>query len=102
MSVRRGSDENAGRGSNMNAIEVRNLTRRFGSFTAVKDISFGVGRGEVFGCLGANGAGKTAASRRLSGLLAPGEGEATVAGLDVVNRAEDVERRIGYMSQRFS
>jgi ABC-2 type transport system ATP-binding protein len=86
----------------MNAIEVRGLTRRFGSFTAVNDISLTVGGGEVFGFLGANGAGKTTAIRMLIGLLAPTEGDATVAGVDVVTRAEEVKRRIGYMSQRFS
>ena len=86
----------------MNAIEVRHLTRRFGRFTAVDDISFTVGRGEVFGFLGANGAGKTTAIRMLTGLLAPSSGEAAVAGVNVVTGAEEVKRRIGYMSQRFS
>ena len=84
------------------AISVNNLTRRFGSFTAVDNISFEVAPGEVFGFLGANGAGKTTAIKMLIGLLAPTSGEARVAGLDVVKQTEDVRRRIGYMSQRFS
>jgi ABC-2 type transport system ATP-binding protein len=83
-------------------IEVRGLTRRFGAFTAVDAISFDVAAGEVFGFLGANGAGKTTAIRMLIGLLAPTGGSARVAGFDVATRAEDVKRRIGYMSQRFS
>jgi ABC-2 type transport system ATP-binding protein len=84
------------------AIEARALTRRFGAFTAVDAISFEVARGEVFGFLGANGAGKTTAIRMLIGVLAPTSGEAFVAGRDVVTEAEEVKRRIGYMSQRFS
>ncbi len=84
------------------AIEVHDLTRRFGSFTAVDAISFDVAQGEVFGFLGANGAGKTTAIRMLIGLLAPSAGRATVAGFDVLTQAEEVRRRIGYMSQRFS
>ena len=84
------------------AIEVRGLTRRFGGFTAVDAISFDVTAGEVFGFLGANGAGKTTAIRMLTGLLAPSAGEARVAGFDVLTRPEEVRRRIGYMSQRFS
>ena len=84
------------------AIEVRGLTRRFGSFTAVDAISFDVAAGEVFGFLGANGAGKTTAIRMLIGLLAPSGGSARVAGFDVATEAEQVKRNIGYMSQRFS
>ena len=84
------------------AIEVRGLTRRFGAFTAVDAISFEVTTGEVFGFLGANGAGKTTAIRMLTGLLAPSAGEARVAGFDVLARPDEVRRRIGYMSQRFS
>ena len=84
------------------AIAVRNLTRRFGSFTAVDNISFDVGVGEVFGFLGANGAGKTTAIKMLIGLLAPTSGQAHVAGLDVATQTEQIRRRIGYMSQRFS
>jgi ABC-2 type transport system ATP-binding protein len=84
------------------AIVARDLTRRFGSFTAVDDISFDVGQGEVFGFLGANGAGKTTAMKMLIGLLAPTSGEARVAGLDLKTETEEIRRRIGYMSQRFS
>ncbi len=87
---------------NTQAISVRALSRHFGSFTAVDQITFDVGQGEVFGFLGANGAGKTTAIKMLIGLLAPSEGEATVAGFDVRRDAESVRRRIGYMSQRFS
>jgi ABC-2 type transport system ATP-binding protein len=83
-------------------IDVHELTRRFGRFTAVDAISFDVKAGEVFGFLGANGAGKTTAIKMLIGLLAPTSGRASVAGFDVLTRAEDVRRHIGYMSQRFS
>jgi ABC-2 type transport system ATP-binding protein len=84
------------------AIDVADLTRRFGAFTAVDGISFNVRAGEVFGFLGANGAGKTTAIRMLTGLLAPSSGRAIVAGHDVAREAERVKRDIGYMSQRFS
>jgi len=84
------------------AIEARELTRRFGAFTAVDSITFEVRAGEVFGFLGANGAGKTTAIRMLIGLLAPTSGAARVAGFDVLTQSEEVRRRIGYMSQRFS
>ena len=84
------------------AIDARDLTRRFGDFTAVDGITFDVRPGEVFGFLGANGAGKTTAIRMLTGLLAPTAGAASVAGFDVLSQAEEVRRRIGYMSQRFS
>jgi ABC-2 type transport system ATP-binding protein len=84
------------------AIDARDLTRTFGSFTAVDHITFNVGVGEVFGFLGANGAGKTTAIRMLTGLLAPSGGAATVAGYDIAREAEDVKLNIGYMSQRFS
>jgi ABC-2 type transport system ATP-binding protein len=83
-------------------IEARGLTRTFGDFTAVDAISFDVAAGEVFGFLGANGAGKTTAIRMLTGLLAPSAGEARVAGYDVRTEPESVKRSIGYMSQRFS
>jgi len=84
------------------AIEVRDLTRTFDGFTAVDHISFEVSAGEVFGFLGANGAGKTTAIRMLIGLLQPSGGTARVAGYDVVRDTEQVKRNIGYMSQRFS
>ncbi len=84
------------------AIAVRGLTRRFGSFVAVDHVDFEVAPGEVFGFLGANGAGKTTAIKMMTGLLAPSEGEAWVAGFDVDRAPEEVRRRIGYMSQRFS
>ena len=84
------------------AIEARELTRRFGSFTAVDHITFDVHTGEVFGFLGANGAGKTTAIRILTGLLSPTSGTARVAGHDVYTESEWIKRRIGYMSQKFS
>ena len=84
------------------AIVAHNLTRRFGKFTAVDRITFDVKAGEVFGFLGANGAGKTTAIRMLTGLLAPSEGDARVAGLDLRTETEQIRHRIGYMSQRFS
>ena len=84
------------------AIEARGLTRRFGAFTAVDRISLTVAPGEVFGFLGANGAGKTTAMRILVGVLAPTEGEARVAGYDVRTERDRVREAIGYMSQRFS
>jgi ABC-2 type transport system ATP-binding protein len=88
--------------TNEPAIVVTDLTRRFGSFTAVDHITFDVGAGEVFGFLGANGAGKTTAIKMLIGLLAPTSGSAHVAGLDVATETEQIRRRIGYMSQKFS
>lgn len=84
------------------AISVRGLTKRFGSFTAVDHISFDVGRGEIFGFLGANGAGKTTAMRMLCGLSRPTAGAGTVAGCDINTQSEMIKRRIGYMSQKFS
>lgn len=84
------------------AIQVEELTRMFGDFTAVDHISFEVGAGEIFGFLGANGAGKTTAIRMLIGLLSPTSGEATVAGYNVYTGAESIKKRIGYMSQKFS
>lgn len=92
----------AGDGGAEGAVEVQDLTRRFGDFTAVDGISFRVDRGEVFGFLGANGAGKTTAIRMLTGLLEPTSGEARVSGWDVRTDPDAVKRRIGYMSQRFS
>jgi ABC-2 type transport system ATP-binding protein len=84
------------------AVWARDLTRRFGDFTAVDAITFAVAPGEVFGFLGANGAGKTTAIKMLTGLLAPSDGEAYTAGFDVAAQPEAVKRRIGYMSQRFA
>jgi ABC-2 type transport system ATP-binding protein len=86
----------------MNAIEVRHLTRRFGGFTAVNDLSFEVRQGEIFGFLGSNGAGKSTTIRMLCGLLRPSSGSARVGGIDVGSQPEAVKQRIGYMSQRFS
>ncbi|MGE0360398.1 MAG: ATP-binding cassette domain-containing protein [Vicinamibacterales bacterium] len=84
------------------AIDVRNLTRRFGSFVAVNEVSFDVRRGEIFGFLGANGAGKSTTIRMLCGLLRPTSGTALVGGVDVARDPEGVKRQIGYMSQKFS
>ena len=84
------------------AITVEHLTRRFGDFVAVDDVTFDVRRGEVFGFLGANGAGKSTTIRMLCGLLVPTSGGAAVDGIDVGRDPEAVKRRIGYMSQRFS
>ncbi len=83
-------------------IQVQNLTKQFGAFTAVDHISFDVKRGEIFGFLGANGAGKTTAMRMLCGLSYPTSGSGSVAGFDVVKEGEKIKRHIGYMSQRFS
>lgn len=88
--------------NNNTVISVRNLTKMFGSFTAVDHISFDVGRGEIFGFLGANGAGKTTAMRMLCGLSYPTSGDGFVAGCDINTQAEKIKRRIGYMSQKFS
>jgi ABC-2 type transport system ATP-binding protein len=84
------------------AIDARHLTRRFGTFVAVNDVSFNVRAGEVFGFLGSNGAGKSTTIRMLCGLLKPTSGTAIVGGLDVGRDPEGVKRRIGYMSQKFS
>ena len=86
----------------MAAIAVHNLTRRFGAFTAVDKLSFDVQQGEIFGFLGANGAGKSTTIRMLCGLLRPTSGSALVGGIDVAQDPEAVKKRIGYMSQRFS
>lgn len=83
-------------------IEARQLSRHFGNFKAVDQISFAVKKGEIFGFLGANGAGKTTAMRMLTGLLSPSRGEATVAGFDVYKASEQIKQNIGYMSQKFS
>ena len=84
------------------AVEVRDLTRRFGAFTAVDRVGFAGAPGEIFGFLGPNGAGKTTTIRMLTGLLQPSAGEARVAGFDVATQPEAVKQRIGYMSQLFS
>jgi ABC-2 type transport system ATP-binding protein len=84
------------------AITVEHLTRRFGKFIAVDDVTFNVARGEIFGFLGANGAGKTTIIRMLCGLLNPTSGRATVGGFDIARESEAVKRNIGYMSQKFS
>lgn len=83
-------------------ISVRDLCKRFGGFIAVDRITFDVGRGEIFGFLGANGAGKTTAMRMLCGLSYPTSGGGTVAGFDIMREGEQIKRHIGYMSQRFS
>ncbi|WP_348811882.1 ABC transporter ATP-binding protein [Flavobacterium maritimum] len=83
-------------------IQVQNLTKKFGNFTAVNSISFDVQKGEIFGFLGANGAGKTTAMKMLIGISKPTSGEAKVAGFDVKIHSEMVKKSIGYMSQKFS
>ncbi len=83
-------------------IEVKDLVKRFGSFTANDRLTFDVYRGEIFGFLGANGAGKTTAMRILCGLSRPTSGKVLVAGIDASRRPEEIKKRIGYMSQRFS
>lgn len=83
-------------------IEVENLTKKFGDFTAVKNISFHVNKGEIFGFLGANGAGKTTAMKMLIGISNPTDGNAIVAGYNVQTQSELVKKSIGYMSQKFS
>ncbi len=83
-------------------IHTENLTKRFGDFTAVDNISFSVERGEIFGFLGANGAGKTTAMRMLCGLSNPTAGTGTVAGFDINRESEEIKKNIGYMSQKFS
>lgn len=83
-------------------IQVENLTKKFGDFTAVKGITFDVYKGEIFGFLGANGAGKTTAMKMLIGISNPTSGKANVAGFDVLSQSEMVKKSIGYMSQKFS
>ncbi|MDP2069857.1 MAG: ABC transporter ATP-binding protein [Lutibacter sp.] len=87
---------------NYNVIEVENLTKKFGDFTAVNSITFGVKKGEIFGFLGANGAGKTTAMKMLIGIAKPTSGKAQVAGFDVFTHPEDIKKNIGYMSQKFA
>lgn len=88
--------------SDEKVISVEKLTKKFGTFTAVDHITFDVGRGEIFGFLGANGAGKTTAMRMLCGLSIPTSGTGEVAGFDIKTKSEDIKRHIGYMSQKFS
>lgn len=83
-------------------IHTEKLTKKFGDFIATNEITFDVHRGEIFGFLGANGAGKTTAMKMLCGLLAPSSGKATIAGFDVYKETEKIRRNIGYMSQKFS
>ncbi len=87
---------------NDQVISVNQLTKRFGAFTAVNEITFDVKRGEIFGFLGANGAGKTTAMRMLCGLSFPTSGQAMVAGFDLYKEPEKIKKNIGYMSQKFS
>jgi ABC-type multidrug transport system ATPase subunit len=86
----------------MSAIEIHGLTKKFGNFTAVNDVSFDVREGEIFGFLGPNGSGKSTIIRMLCGLLAPTVGTATVAGFDIEKQSDEIRQNIGYMSQRFS
>jgi len=86
----------------MNAIEVNNLTKKFGAFTAVDNVNFTVKQGEIFGFLGANGAGKSTTIRMLIGVLEPTSGDALVGGHSIMKDPEMVKRNIGYMSQKFS
>ena len=83
-------------------IKTEKLTKRFGDFIAVNEITFEVYKGEIFGFLGANGAGKTTAMRMLCGLSIPSSGKATIAGFDVYKQTEQIKKNIGYMSQKFS
>lgn len=87
---------------NDKVISVKELTKKFGDFTAVDHITFDVSKGEIFGFLGANGAGKTTAMRMLCGLSYPTSGDGEVAGCDINTQTEQIKRRIGYMSQKFS
>jgi ABC-2 type transport system ATP-binding protein len=86
----------------MNAIEVKELTKKFGKFTAVDHINFKVPQGKIFGFLGPNGSGKSTTIRMLCGVLTPTEGTASVLGFDIIKEAEHIKQNIGYMSQKFS
>jgi len=86
----------------MKVIETKDLTKKFGSFTAVDKITFHVEKGEIFGFLGANGAGKTTAMRMLCGLIHPSSGDGKVAGFDIRKESEMIKKNIGYMSQKFA
>ena len=83
-------------------IKTEKLTKRFGNFIAANEITFEVDKGEIFGFLGANGAGKTTAMRMLCGLSTPSSGSAAIAGFDVYKQTEQIKKNIGYMSQKFS
>ncbi len=83
-------------------ITTEKLTKRFGDFIAANELTFDVNQGEIFGFLGANGAGKTTAMRMLCGLLAPSSGKATIAGFDIYGQTKEIKTKIGYMSQKFS
>ena len=85
-----------------NAIEIQGLTKRYGALTAIDHISFTVGRGELFGLIGPDGAGKTTLFRLLATLLNPDEGSATVDGFDIVKQYREIRQRVGYMPGRFS
>ncbi|MEO5788308.1 MAG: ABC transporter ATP-binding protein [Gelidibacter sp.] len=87
--------------NNNKVIQVEGLTKMFGDFTAVDAITFDIEKGEIFGFLGANGAGKTTAIKMLIGISTPTFGKATIAGFDVFTQAEDIKKNIGYMSQKF-
>jgi len=86
----------------MYSIVVENLTKKFGTFTAVNNISFSIKKGEIFGFLGANGAGKTTAMKMMCGLLLPTSGTAKIGGFDLATQSKQIKKNIGYMSQRFS
>src|SRR5450755_3585971 len=88
--------------SDVNAVETRDLVKRFGDFVAVDQVTLSVARGEIFGFLGPNGAGKSTTIRMLCGLLQPTSGTATVGGLDIMTQSETIKKHIGYMSQKFS
>ena len=86
----------------MNAIEVKELTKKFGKFTAVDHVNFKVPQGKIFGFLGPNGSGKSTTIRMLCGVITPTEGTASVLGFDIIKEAEKIKQNIGYMSQKFS
>lgn len=86
----------------MYSIEVKNLTKKFGSFNAVNNISFKVKKGEIFGFLGPNGAGKSTTIRMLCGIIRPTSGEAKVSGFNIYKQSEEIKKNIGYMSQKFT
>ena len=104
--ARRGSDSVADffeeKRGNGTPVEAKNLTKRFGDFTAVDDVSFAIGRGEIFGLLGPNGAGKSTTFKMMCGLLTPTEGSCAVSGLDFRAAPGDARAKLGYMAQKFS